>query len=409
MVTMRDTDLFQLALGLKLPWQVSSSTFFPEQKRLDIKIDFARGSTFPCPECDHADLKAYDTVEKSWRHLNFFQHEAYLTARVPRVDCPKCGVRLIDNLPWARMDSGFTLLFEAMIMTLVKSMAVKTLATFVGEHDTRLWRILHHYVDQGRANADHSSVKHVGVDETSSKRGHNYVSLFVDLDEARILFATEGKDATTVERFQQDLVAHNGAPEAISEICSDMSPAFIKGVKTFFPAAHLTFDKFHIMKIINEAVDEVRRQEQKERPELNRTRYIWLKNKENLKSAQLKTLEELQVKKLNLKTSRAYHIRLNFQDFFTQPVETAEAFLKKWYFWATHSRLEPIKEAAYTIKRHWDGVLRWFHSRISNGMLEGFNSLVQSAKARARGYRTTKNLIAMIYMIGGKLNFGLPT
>lgn len=406
---MRDTDLFQLALGLKLPWQVSSSIFSPEQKRLDIKIDFARGSTFSCPECDHADLKAYDTVEKSWRHLNFFQHEAYLTARVPRVDCPKCGVRLIDKLPWARMDSGFTLLFEAMIMTLVKSMPVKTLATFVGEHDTRLWRILHHYVDQGRDLADHSTVKHVGVDETSSKRGHNYVSLFVDLDEARILFATEGKDATTVERFQQDLVAHNGAPEAILEICSDMSPAFIKGVKTFFPAAHLTFDKFHIMKIINEAVDEVRRQEQKERPELNKTRYIWLKNKDNLKSAQLKTLEELQVKKLNLKTSRAYHIRLNFQDFFTQPVETAEAFLKKWYYWATHSRLEPIKEAAYTIKRHWDGVLRWFHSRINNGMLEGFNSLVQAAKARARGYRTTKNLIAMIYMIGGKLNFGLPT
>jgi transposase len=128
-----------------------------------------------------------------------------------------------------------------------------------------------------------------------------------------------------------------------------------------------------------------------------------------LKPAQLKTLEELQVKKLNLKTCRAYHIRLNFQDFFTQPTECAEPFLKKWYFWATHSRLQPIKDAAYTIKRHWAGVLRWFHSRINNGMLEGFNSLVQAAKARARGYRTTRNLIAMIYLIGGKLNFGLPT
>lgn len=406
---MRDTDLFQLALGLKPPWQVSSSTFNPDQKRLDIKIDFPRGSTFTCPECEQVDLKSYDTVEKSWRHLNFFQHEAYLIARVPRIDCPKCGVRLIEDLPWARRDSGFTLLFEAMIMTLVKSMPVKTLAVFVGEHDTRLWRILHHYVDYGRAHADQSSVKKVGVDETSSKRGHNYVSLFVDLEEARILFATEGKDASTVERFQQDLVAHNGAPEAISEFCSDMSPAFIKGVTTFFPGAHLTFDKFHIMKIINEAVDEVRRQEQKERPELIRTRYIWLKNQNNLKPAQLKTLEELKVKKLNLKTSRAYHLRLNFQEFFTQPIETAESFLKKWYFWATHSRMEPMKEAAYTIKRHWNGVLRWSHSKISNGMLEGFNSLIQSAKTRARGYRTTRNLIAMIYLIGGKLNFGLPT
>ena len=184
---MRDTDLFQLALGLKPPWQVSSAEFNLEQKRLDIKIDFVRGSTFSCPDCGQVALKAYDTTEKSWRHLNFFQHEAYLTARVPRVDCPKCGVHLIDNIPWARRDSGFTLLFETIIMTLVKSMPVKTVAAFVSEQDTRIWRILHHYVDQGRDHADHSSVKHVGVDETSSKRGHNYVSLFVDLEEARIL------------------------------------------------------------------------------------------------------------------------------------------------------------------------------------------------------------------------------
>jgi len=406
---MRDTDLFQLALGLSSPWQVSSSEFNLEQKRLDIKIDFPRGSTFSCPECDQAELKAYDTLEKTWRHLNFFQLEAYLTARVPRVDCPQCGVRLINDIPWARRDSGFTLLFEAMIMTLVKSMPVKTVALFVGEYDTRIWRIVHHYVDQGREGADHSSVKHVGVDETSSKRGHNYVSLFVDLEKAQILFATEGKDASTVKRFQQDLVSHKGDPDSISEFCSDMSPAFIKGVTDCFPKAHLTFDKFHIMKIINEAVDEVRRQEQKERPELAKTRYIWLKNKNNLKKAQIETIEKLQVKKLNLKTSRAYHIRLNFQDFFAQPIETAELFLNKWYFWATHSQLQPIKKAAYTIKRHWDGVLRWFHSRINNGMLEGFNSQVQSAKARVRGYRTNLNLIAMIYLIGGKLNFGLPT
>ena len=405
---MRDIELFQLALGLSSPWQVSSTEFNLEQKRLDIKIDFPRGSTFSCPECDQAELKAYDTVEKSWRHLNFFQHEAYLTARVPRVDCPQCGVRQINQIPWARHDSGFTLLFEAMIMTLVKSMPVKTVASFVDEHDTRIWRIVHHYVDQGREQADHSEVTHVGVDETSSKRGHNYISLFVDLKKAQILFATEGKDSSTVKRFQEDLVAHNGDPEEISEFCSDMSPAFIKGVTDYFLKAHLTFDKFHIIKIINEAVDEVRRQEQKERPELAKTRYIWLKNKNNLKQAQIETLEKLQVKKLNLKTSRAYHIRLNFQDFFTQSPETAELFLKKWYFWATHSKLQPIIAAAYTIKRHWDGVLRWFHSRISNGMLEGFNSLIQSAKARARGYRTNRNLIAMVYLIGGKLNFGVP-
>ena len=188
-----------------------------------------------------------------------------------------------------------------------------------------------------------------------------------------------------------------------------MSPAFISGVERFFPNAQLTFDKFHIMKVINEAVDEVRRQEQKDRPELFRTRYIWLKNIENLKPSQAKTLGELTVKKLNLKTSRAYHIKLNFQELFNQPIEYAETYLKKWYFWATHSRLEPIKKAAYTIKRHWDGVLQWFYSGVNNGILEGINSVIQAAKARARGYRTTRNIVTIIYLIAGKLNFGLPT
>ena len=115
------------------------------------------------------------------------------------------------------------------------------------------------------------------------------------------------------------------------------------------------------------------------------------------------------MKKMNLKTARAYHIRLNFQEFWEQPADEAEAFLKRWYFWATHSRLEPIKEAAYIIKRHWDGVLRWFTSRISNGILEGINSLIQAAKARARGYRSARNFITMIYITAGKLEFDLPT
>jgi len=188
-----------------------------------------------------------------------------------------------------------------------------------------------------------------------------------------------------------------------------MSPAFISGVEKHFPEAQLTFDKFHVMKILNEALDEVRRQEQQIRPELKRTRYLWLKNPQNLKSHQVAMLDVLKLKKMNLKTVRAYHIRMNFQELWQQSPHTSEAFLKRWYFWATHSHLEPIKEAAYTVKRHWDGILRWFTSKINNEILEGINSLIQAAKARARGYRTTKNLITMIYIIGGKLQFKLPT
>ena len=354
-------------------------------------------------------MKAYDTSETTWRHLNFFQHEAYLTARVPRVSCPECGILKLKSLPWSRTESGFTLLFEAMIMVMAKAMPVNTIAAIVGEYDTRIWRIINHYVEQSRKQEDYSEVTTVGVDETASKRGHNYVSLFVDVAASKVLFATEGKDAATVKRFHDDLIVHHGEPSNITEFCSDMSPAFIKGVADNFTNAHLTFDKFHIIQIINKAVDEVRRQEQQEHPELIKTRYIWLKNPQNLKASQRNKLEHLSLSKLNLKTARAYRMRLAFQDFFSQPAEAAELLLKKWYYWATHSRLQPMKEAAYTIKRHWSGILRWFTSRINNGILEGINSLIQAAKARARGYRTSKNLISMIYLIAGKLNFSLPT
>jgi len=405
---MKDTELFQLALGLAPPWQVVSCEFSVAEKRLEIRLDFPRGSTFLCPECGQGECKAYDTEERTWRHLNFFQYEAYLQARVPRVDCTNCGIKVVE-VAWSRAGSGFTLLFEALVMMLAKEMPVKALARIVNEHDTRLWRILDHYVQEAREEADFSGVRQVGVDETSSRRGHNYVSVFVDLDASKVLFATEGKDASTLARFKDDLLVHKGTAEAIEEVCCDMSPAFIGGVETHFPEAELTFDKFHVLKIINEAVDKVRRQEQKECPELKKTRYIWLRNPETLSVNQQKILEDFRIKKLNLKTMRAYHLRLNFQELWNQSCENAEPFLKKWFFWATHSRLDPIKEAAYTIKRHWEGVLRWFRSRINNGVLEGINSLIQAAKAKARGYRTSKNLITIIYLIAGKLRFGLPT
>ncbi len=231
---MRDLDLFQLALGLESPWSVSSSSFDTEQKRLDIHIDFAPGSVFCCPKCGRSGLKAYDTSESTWRHLNFFQHEAYLTARVPRVSCPDCGILKLSKLPWARRESGFSLLFEAMVMVMAKSMPVNVIASIIDEHDTRIWRIITHYVEQARSQDDHSGVTTVGVDETASKRGHNYVSLFVDLAVPKVLFVTDGKDAATVKRFRDDLTAHRGDPAQISEFCSDMSPAFIKGVTDFF-------------------------------------------------------------------------------------------------------------------------------------------------------------------------------
>src|SRR5271166_6176111 len=400
--TMRHTTLLQLALGLTPPWTVTGSDFDAEARRLDIQIDFAAGSRFICPTCGAANCPAYDTEQKTWRHLNFFQHQAYLTARVPRVRCETCGIKTV-SVPWARPGSGFTLLFEAMVMTMVSAMPVKAVARMVGEHDTRRWRVVHHYVEPARARADASGVTQVAIDETAARRGHDYITLFVDIDQARVLFATEGRDAETVAAFADDLATHGGDPEAISEVCIDMSPAFIKGVAENLPNAAITFDKFHAVKIINDAVDQVRRAEQKGQGLLRGTRYIWLRNPANLSDRQRATLDNLPTR--HLKTARAYQIRLAFQELYDQPsTEAAAGFLKKWYFWATHSRLEPVIDAAHTVKRHWDGILRWFDSKIANGLIEGINSLVQAAKAKARGYRSTRNLKAIVYLLAGKLD-----
>jgi transposase len=186
-----------------------------------------------------------------------------------------------------------------------------------------------------------------------------------------------------------------------------MSAAFIRGLGGQFPQAQLTFDNFHLMQLLTAAVDQVRREEQREHPELKGTRYVWLKNAWNRTQEQARTFDQL--RSSHLATVRATHLKEVFQDLFAcDSVAEAEPILKQWYFWATHSRIAPIIKAAKTIKEHWAGVLRWFTSRISNGVLEAINSLIQSAKAKARGFRSTRYLITMVYLIAGKLDFKLP-
>ena len=256
---------------------------------------------------------------------------------------------------------------------------------------------------------DMSEVHAIGVDETSSRRGHDYISLFVDLEARRLLFATPGKDAKTFKKFAEDLQAHGGSAEAITEVSMDLSPAFQKGAAEHLPNAQVTFDRFHLMKLVNEAVDAVRKGEVYSQPDLKKSRWLWLKNPGKLSAKQATKLQDL-LKNQNLKTAQAYQFRLTFQEIFTiQNRHQGAALLKAWMENAKASGLPPLVKVAYTLMNHWDGVLRWFESQITNGILEGFNSLLQSAKAKARGYRTHKNFINMAYLILGKLDLRLPT
>lgn len=404
-------ELFQLALNVTEPWFVSDINFDIEAKRLDVYIDFKRGSTFEYEEIGkdetkkYQDLKPHDTKEKRWQHLNFFEHKCYLIARVPRVKLPNGKTKLI-KAPWEGLSNGFTLLFEALLLQLCQAMPVSKVAKITKTSDDKLWSMLDKYIETTREYENFEDVDAIGMDETSRAKGHEYITLFVDLKKRRTIFITEGKDNLTVARFAYDFQKHNGSIKKIKNVSCDMSPAFIKGVKENLPDAKITFDKFHIIKIINEAVNSVRKQEVSTHNVLKGTKYIWLKNYNNLTLKQKEKLDELTMSNMNIKTMRAYNIKQSFQDIYQ--AHTQEEFLEylnKWYYWATHSRLEPIIKVARTIKRHWDGIVKWHESKINNGILEGLNSVIQAAKSKARGYKTFKNYKIIVYLLTGQLDF----
>lgn len=407
-VTLSQEALFKQALNLQDPWYIQSIEFSNTEKQLDIYIDFAVGSKFECTVCKTPNCSIHDTKERVWRHLDFFQFKTYIHARVPRTKCEKCGsIRLID-VPWARRSAGFTLLMDSMILVFAQNMPVAAVAGIIDEHDTRIWRVISHYVGAARSEANYADVKSVGVDETSRAKHHEYVTSFVDLKEARVLYVCEGKDSKTIDSFKEDLEDHNGSAENIELFCTDMSPAFISGITNQFPNASIIYDRFHVMKMMNDAIDQVRREEQRQNAELKKTRYIWLKNPKDLSIAEKEKLGSL--KDMNLRTSKAYNFKLGLQEFWTfNDILLAEDYLKNWYFWATHSKIEPIIDMAKTIKSHWKGVLNYIDLRITNGLLEGLNGMIQSAKRSARGFKTTKYLIVIIYLRLGKLQFNLPT
>jgi len=400
---MNQLSLFSAALGLAAPWQVVDVRFDPKAGRIDFQVAFTPGARFACPHCGGEHQPVHDTLEREWRHLNFFQFQAYLHAKLPRVRCGNCGKTTQVAAPWARPGSGFTQLMEALIVTLCQAMTVRAVAQLLAVSDMRLWRTLDYYVEQARAQEDFSAVTAVGLDETAARRGHAYISLFHDLDAGRLLFACEGRKAEVVAQFTDDLEAHGGCAENIRAVCIDMSASYRAGIAEHLPWAEVTFDRFHVIQLLNTAVDEVRRQEAKATPSLKRSRYLWLKDKRDWTRRQI--LHYTDLKRLNLKTHRAFRIKEALREIYRSAPDrpSAEALLKRWYQWARRCRLEPIKRVAKTLKDHWEGILNAFDSRLSNGRVEAINALIQAAKAKARGYGTTRHLITIAYLVAGKL------
>ena len=258
--------LFGKALGLGSGWKVVKSEMDVAGRELKIWLDFESGSQFACPQCG-AFCPVHDTVEKKWRHLDFWQHRTELIARVPRTHCQEHGI-LQAAVPWARPGSGFTLMMEAMILLLGQQMSVSAAARHLGESDKRLWRVLEHYVMEAHLAKDWSQLRRLMIDETSARKGHRYVTVVLDAESHDLLFMVEGRSAQAITEFLAAMPAHGAKAEAITEVVMDMSPAYIAGVQTHFPNARIVFDLFHIMKLAGEALDAVRKSLRKQGADL---------------------------------------------------------------------------------------------------------------------------------------------
>ncbi len=415
--------LFTSALGLQPPWAVRDVRLDTARHRIDFDIE-CKQTLLACPACGASSQKVHDRLARSWRHLDFFQYEAWLHAQVPRVGCTACGKTTQLGVPWARDGSGFTLMFEALALTMCQDLPVRQAARAMRVRDKQLWRRIEHYVSEARRKQDMAQVRIVGIDETSLRRGQSYVTVVHDLDAKRLLFATDGRDHKTVEAFAQDLRDHGGQPTAIAHACMDMSAAYLKGVSAYLPNALISYDRFHVVKLAGEAMDEVRTQEWKTEQERvqqalgdltpkQRRCVLWgmRKNPAGWSATQTQAMHWLQ--RANLKTARAWRLKMALRQVFADArshnrAEQAATDLKAWLSWARRSRLEPFKRLAATLKEHFDSVVRGMLDHRSNAFVEAMNGLMQQAKRAARGFRTAANFIAIAYLRLGKLTH-LPT
>jgi transposase len=326
---------------------------------------------------------------------------------VPRVKSEDGKTRTVQ-VPWARPGSGFTLLFEAFSMLLIeKEMPVNKVAQTIRVSAPRVWRIFNYWIGKAVAKDDVSDVRQIGIDETSSRKGHNYVTVGIDIEKRRAIHVGEGKDASAVKTMKDDLIHKGLNVDGVENVCIDMSPAFIGGVTENFQHTRITFDRFHVKKLLNEALDKVRQLERKDNELLKGHKYTFLKTYEKLSGKKKQELDYLLF--MYPKLGEAYRLKIMFDDFWDlENPEEAEGYLAFWCDMVTDAKIYPMIEFVKTVKAHWAGIVNYIKSKITAGVIEGINNKIQLAKRRARGYRNIENFINIIYFICGKLKFDYP-
>ncbi|MBD8528344.1 ISL3 family transposase, partial [Pseudomarimonas arenosa] len=396
--------LFEAALGIAAPWFVAGLQFSDKDRTLTIRIDFVPGSRFQIEGVEGVH-PAYDTLTKRYRHLNFFQHECVLEVRTPRVQLPDGSVRLVTP-PFAGKLSGFTLLFEALVLMLAPQMPFAAVARLVGISPYRVLQICRRYVALALDTADYSGVTSLAIDETSRAKGHDYVTLAADADRRRVISVAEGCGLQTIRDIATELQAKGCPPEQIRSISIDMSPAFIKGCTDTMPNAQLTFDKFHVICHANTAVDTTRRIEQRDDKSLKGMRWILLKDRALLDSEAIADLDALIARMSTVRTARAWLYKEQLRQILERKqINVVRTMLTRWCTCVMRSKVEPMKKVADLVRRHLEGIVAWARTRQTNGFLEALNGLFQAAKRRARGFSRFDTIRTVIFLIAGKLNF----
>jgi len=403
---MNSDKIFALALGLETPWYLSNVELEQEggKKILHLYVDHTKGHY----KDSEGKSRVHDRLDRKWRHLNFFEHECYIHCKVPRLKEDQSGKIKQVQVPWARHGSGFTLLFEAFSMCLIEQeMPVNKVGKILREYPNRIWTIFNYWLSKSYCEADHTGIKVLGIDETSSKKGHQYITVAVDMESKRVVHATPGKGSDTIAQIADYLTTKGTKKEEIEKVCIDLSPSFISGVREHFTEAQIVFDRYHVKALLNKAMDEIRKRELRLHQELKGHKYLFLKSNKNLSTKQKKERNELI--ELLPTIGESYRLKMLFDDFWEMENEqNAQGFLAYWCDKVDESKIFPLMKFARTVKAHWSGIISYTTSRISNGILEGTNSKIQLAKRRARGYRNTQNFINMIYLIAGKLKFNYP-
>jgi transposase len=404
---MQDHELYRRILGIEAPWFVDSVDLKLEAGEVHVHLKHHEMIDWPCPECG-ASCKLYDhQPERRWRHLDTCQYQTILHAEPPRSECREHGVKVI-KLPWAEPSSRFTALFEALAIEWLKAASQKAVGGLLRLSWDEIHGIMERAVQRGLGRRQAELVSEIGVDEKAFRKGHSYLTVVNDLIRGRVLYVTEDRKQSSLDGFWETLTAEQIS--GIRAVAMDMWDPYITSVREHVPEADrkIVFDKFHIAKHLGDAVDRVRRKENKTLKaagddRLAGTRYDWLRNPASMEPKDRKEFAEL--KNSELKTARAWALKETAMALYDYIYERpARKHFRWWHGWAVRSRLQPMIEVARMLKRRFENIITYLRHRITNASSESINAKIQWVKYTARGFRNRQNFVHAIYFHCGGLD-----